>query len=92
VASRKGPESLHTLSKDSVPSRCPYSVTLSQCLVLSLLGRSRDVLDHSPQFCPELLLAVIDAVQVSARTIHALNDPAGLPDVLVSHLIHRKLR
>ena len=60
--------------------------------LLLLLGRPRDVLDHSPQFSPELLLAVIDAVQVCARTIHALNDPAGLPDVLVSHLIHRKLR
>jgi hypothetical protein len=31
-------------------------------------------------------------VHVCARTAHALNDPASLSDVLVSHLIHRKLR
>jgi hypothetical protein len=31
-------------------------------------------------------------VHVSARTGHALNDPAGLSDVLLSHLVHRKLR
>jgi hypothetical protein len=57
-----------------------------------LLGLSCDVLDHRPKLSPELLLAVIDAVHVSARTGHALNDPTGLSDVLLSHLVHRKLR
>lgn len=46
-----------------------------------------DVLDHSLKFSPELLLTVIDAAQVRACPGHTLNDPAVLPDVLVSHLV-----
>ena len=61
-------------------------------LLLLLLGRPRYVLDHSTQFPPELLLAVINSVHVCARTGHALDDPAGLSDVLVSHSVQRKLR
>ena len=61
-------------------------------LLLLFLGRPRYVLDHSPQFPPELLLAVINSVHVGARTGHALDDPAGLSDVLVSHSVQRKLR
>src|SRR5215216_1148542 len=61
-------------------------------LLLLFLGRPRYVLDHSPQFPPELLLAVINSVHVCARTGHALDDPAGLSDVLVSHSVQRKLR
>jgi hypothetical protein len=56
------------------------------------LSRPLDVLDHSPQLFPELLVAVIDAIQVSASARHALDDPAGLFDVLITHLIQRKLR
>ena len=81
--------------KDRIPARATPALQINcepKGLLLLLLGRPRYVLNHSPKLSPELLLAVIDAVQVSARTIHALNDPAGLPDVLVSHLIHRKLR
>lgn len=56
------------------------------------LSRSLDVLDHSPKLFPELLVAVIDAVEIRTRTRNALNDPAGLFDVLITHLIQRKLR
>ena len=56
------------------------------------LSRPLDVLDHSPQLFPELLVAVIDAIQVSARTRHALDDPAGLFDVFITHPVQRKLR
>jgi hypothetical protein len=56
------------------------------------LSRPLDVLDHSPQLFPELLVAVIDAIQVSARTRHALDNPTGLFDVFIAHLIQRKLR
>ena len=56
------------------------------------LSRPLDVLDHSPQLFPELLVAVIDAVEVRTRTRNALNDPAGLFDVLITHLVQRKLR
>ena len=56
------------------------------------LSRPLDVLDHSTELFPELLVAVIDAVQVRTRTRNALNDPAGLFDVLITHLVQRKLR
>jgi hypothetical protein len=72
--------------------RTATSSSLAKRLVLSLLGRSLDVLDHSLKLSPELLLAVVNTVHVCARTGHALNDPAGLPDVLVSHSVQRKLR
>ena len=49
------------------------------------LSRPLDVLDHSPELFPKLLVAVIDAVHVSARTRHALNDPAGLLNMLIAH-------
>ena len=75
---------------------CCYAPALPlldrEALPSLFLGRALDVLDHSPQLFPELLVAVIDAVQVSARTRHALNDPAGLFDVLIAHLVQRKLR
>ena len=61
-------------------------------LLLSLLGHSLDVLDHSLKLSPELLLAVVNTVHVRARTGHALNDPASLSDVLLSHSVQRKLR
>jgi hypothetical protein len=60
--------------------------------LMFFLSRPLDVLDHSPQLFPELLVAVIDAVEVRTRTRHALNDPAGLFDVLITHLVQRKLR
>src|SRR5215212_5383635 len=60
--------------------------------LMFFLSRPLDVLDHSPQLFPELLVVVIDAVHVSARTRHALNDPAGLFDVLIAHPVQRKLR
>jgi hypothetical protein len=56
------------------------------------LSRPLDVLDHSPQLFPELLVAVIDAVEVRTRTRHALDDPAGLFDMLIAHPVQRKLR
>jgi hypothetical protein len=56
------------------------------------LGRPLDVLDHGTELFPELLVAVIDAVQVRTRTRHALDDPTGLFDVLITHLVQRKLR
>src|SRR5215208_7492476 len=56
------------------------------------LSRPLDVLDHSPQLFPELLVGVIDAVEVRTRTRHALDNPAGLFDVLITHLVQRKLR
>jgi hypothetical protein len=49
------------------------------------LSRPLDVLDHSPQLFPKLLVVVIDPIQISARTRHALNDPAGLLDMLITH-------
>src|SRR5215212_10511154 len=64
----------------------------TRLVLLLLLGRSLDVLDHSPKISPELLLAVINSVHVCARTRHALNDPAGFSDVLISHSVQRKLR
>ena len=54
-------------------------------------SRPLNVLDHNPELFPKELV-VIDAVQVSARTRHALNDPAGLFDVLIAHPVQRKLR
>jgi hypothetical protein len=56
------------------------------------LSRSLNVLDHSPKLFPELLVAVIDAVEVRTRTRNALNDPAGLFDMFIAHPIQRKLR
>ena len=56
------------------------------------LSHPLDVLDHRPEFFPELLIAVIDAVQVSACTSHTLNNPTCLFDVLIRHLVQRKLR
>ena len=56
------------------------------------LSRSLDVLDHRAQFFPELLIVVIDAVHVGASTRHALDDPAGLFDVLITHPVQRELR
>src|SRR5215204_4062358 len=56
------------------------------------LSRPLDVLDHRAKLFPELLVAVIDAVEVRTRTRHALDDPAGLFDVLITHLVQRKLR
>jgi hypothetical protein len=56
------------------------------------LGCPLDVLNHCAEFFPELLVAVIDAVDVSACPGHALNDPTGLFDVLIAHLVQRKLR
>ena len=56
------------------------------------LCSSLDVLDHRSQFASELLVVVVDAVHVSAGPGHALNYPASLPDVLLSHHVQRKLR
>ena len=56
------------------------------------LSRPLDVLDHSPKLFPELLVAVIDAVEVRTRTRHALDNPAGLFDMLIAHPVQRKLR
>jgi hypothetical protein len=51
-----------------------------------------DVLDHRAEFFPELLMAVIDAVHISACTSHAQHDPTRLFDILFTHLVQRKLR
>ena len=56
------------------------------------LSRPLDVLDHRPKLFPELLVAVIDAVHVGASARNALDNPAGLFDVLIAHPVQRKLR
>src|SRR5215210_2170990 len=50
------------------------------------------MLDHRAEFFPELLVAVIDAIQVSTCSGHALHDPTRLFDVLIAHLVQRELR
>ena len=50
------------------------------------------MLDHRAEFFSERLVAVIDAIQVSACSGHALNNPTRFFDVLFGHLVQRKLR
>ena len=57
-----------------------------------LLSRPLDVLDHTSELFPELLVAVINSVQVGASPRNALDDPAGLFDVLIAQPVQRKLR
>jgi hypothetical protein len=56
------------------------------------LSRPLYVLDHRPQFFAELVVAVIDPVHVGARPSHALDDPTGFFNVLLGHIVQRKLR
>jgi hypothetical protein len=58
----------------------------------SLFRGPLDVLNHRAQLFPELLVVVIDAVEVRTRTRHALDDPTGLFDVLITHPVQRELR
>ena len=67
---------------------CNYSTEA----LLILLSRPLDVLDHRAKLFPELLVAVIDTVHVGASARHALDDPAGLLDMLIAHPVQRKLR
>ena len=87
----KGPEVKRPGPVLSDPSP-PNTYYLAKRLLLSLLSGSLDILDHCSQFCSELLVTVIDAVHVSTCPGHALNNPASLSDVLLAHLIQRKLR
>ena len=50
------------------------------------------MLDHRAEFFPELLVAVVDAIHVSACPGHALHDPTRLFEVLFAHLVQRELR
>ena len=91
----KGPEGDRlgpALSDPPPPNGYYYYYYLANRLLLPLLSRSLDVLDHSSQFSPELLVAVVNPVHVSTCPGHALNNPASLSDMLLSHLIQRKLR
>src|SRR5215213_7638962 len=70
----------------------PRPSNYSSEALMFFLSRPLDVLDHRPELFPKLLVVVINPVQVTARTRHALNDPAGLFDMLIAHLVQRKLR
>jgi hypothetical protein len=61
-------------------------------LRLLFLSSSLDMLDHRPKFFSERLVAVIDTIQVSTCSGHALNNPTRLFDVLFTHLVQRELR
>src|SRR4051812_46890971 len=69
-----------------------YSYRSYSAVSLMFLSCPLDVLDHRAQLFPERLIAVIDTVQVRACTSHALNNPTRLFNVLIRHLVQRKLR
>ena len=56
------------------------------------LSRPLDVLDHRAEFFPELLITLIAPVHISACTSHTLNNVTRLFNVLIRHLVQRKLR